>query len=48
MSLLRGEFENFICKLFDNEADWKKWYMNPLTEEMPKIEVEMEKSSKLL
>ncbi len=45
MSLLQGDLDHFICAIFDNEPDWKRWYLNPFTEELPKVEIDLEKST---
>ncbi len=44
MSLLQGDLYQFIVGFISNEKDWQKWYMDPANEQMPKIEMETEKS----
>lgn len=45
MSLLQGDLDHFIIGFISNEKDWQKWYTDPVNEQMPKIEMETEKSS---
>ena len=45
MSLLQGDLDHFVVALISAEDEWKKWHDNPLRAEMPKIEVEDEKTS---
>lgn len=46
MSLLQGDLDHFVINFLNNESGWKKWFTNPLGEEMPQVELELEKSSK--
>jgi hypothetical protein len=45
MSLLQGDLDHFVVALISAENDWKKWYDDPLRVDMPKIEMEVDKSS---
>lgn len=45
LSLLQGDLDHFVVGLISSEAEWKKWYEDPLRIEMPKIEMEVDKSS---
>ena len=45
MSLLQGDLDHFVVGFITNEKDWQKWYADPINEQMPKIEMETEKSS---
>lgn len=36
--------DHFVLAIVSDEAEWKKWYENPLKEPMPKIEMEFDTS----
>jgi hypothetical protein len=45
MSLLQGELDHFVVAIVSAENEWKQWYENPLGVNMPKIEMEIEKTN---
>ncbi len=44
MSLLQGELDHFVVAIVSSEKEWKDWYSNPFSGQMPKIEMEIEKT----
>ncbi|CAF0814108.1 unnamed protein product [Brachionus calyciflorus] len=46
MSLLQGDLDHFVIAVVSAEKEWKAWYQNPLSEPFPKIEMEIENTSK--
>jgi hypothetical protein len=44
MSLLQGELDHFVVAIVSSENEWKAWYSNPFSVQMPKIEMEIEKT----
>lgn len=45
MSLLQGDLDHFVVALVSAEKEWKKWYDDPFSLPMPRIEMESDKSS---
>lgn len=45
MSLIPGELDHFVVAVISAEKEWRTWYNNPFREQVPKIEMEIEKSS---
>jgi hypothetical protein len=45
VSLIQGEMDHFVIAVISAEKEWETWYNNPFSESMPKIEMEVEKSS---
>jgi len=37
--------DHFVIAVISAEKEWETWYNNPFSESMPKIEMEVEKSS---
>ena len=44
MSLLQGELDHFVVAIVSSEKEWKDWYCNPFGVQIPKIEMEIEKT----
>ena len=44
MSLLQGELDHFVVAIVSSENEWKAWYSNPFSVQIPKIEMEIEKT----
>jgi hypothetical protein len=48
MSLLQGDLDHFVVALVSSQKDWKKWFDQPFTTPMPKIEMEIEKTNSMM
>ena len=45
MSLLQGDLDHFVVAVVSNEKEWRKWFDNPLQVQVPKVEMEIEKTT---
>ena len=48
LSLLQGEMDHFVVAIISDDNKWRKWYMNPLKEDVPKVEMESDNMSNYL
>ncbi|RNA04920.1 dynein beta ciliary-like, partial [Brachionus plicatilis] len=46
MSLIPGDLDHFVIAIVSSEKEWKNWFQSPLTASFPKVEMEIENSSK--